>query len=793
MTALFYSSPRARFFDSNANPLSSGSVEFYFAGTTTPKEIYTDNTTDNPAQNPQPLDIEGYVRDGGVWLGNGLYDVVLKDVNGVLIWTMPNVEGAPSGPTGNIGGTVFLGTIDDLVNLDTSLYAAAYVFGYYSHNDGGQGWFVFDETSSESPDGGAIIAPLGLPAQGRWNRVFEDDKLACTQWGACPSAPGSVNANLVAWTNYADGVGKRSRMWIPEGNYVVTPGSVVVNQDITVDAGVTFETNGPGAYFITINGTFNILGEAVLENPAGIGSALYDFKTQTYPVSNGEVSPSWYTTEALCMEWAGSTPIIIKTPLLVSLSAPSSPVHLRFRDAGSIDVRSNTLSIARVEISNPLAQVFTHPAGLPQTPISIQAGNTVYTRSFGGWQEFTESSLSGVIVQVNDNLVVNTSSNISGLGSIYSQGGYIQIPATFAVTFPSVVGPQTVRCVGDGDVTFSDNNYSRSRFVITNQADFNGFVNSAAKSGVVDAENLNTSLALDLTGVSPVTIKNLYLSGGVTGNGDIEFINCNIGGTFSVAAASIAARGCQIQSVLTALEVTLTNCQIQANVSSEKLVVKGCTIEENVELAPTASLGLWYFDITNNQFFGGYIKPNGTSLATKGYILNNDFQFPATQSPSTFLYIPIDDTNFNLTGEIYVKESSTPTEYPIAYNIRVADNTPAAETQNFPEPVVGTRLLQTVIKGHWRSPAQLGGAIIVNSETMLLPYIADDLWYNCCLATQGVLDTGVTSGELRVASKVTLRSTPGSGFEVDVECDTLQPTNLESYSYILDLYPQRNL
>ena len=48
MTALFYSSPRARFFDSNANPLSLGSVEYYFAGTTTPKEIYTDNTTNNP-------------------------------------------------------------------------------------------------------------------------------------------------------------------------------------------------------------------------------------------------------------------------------------------------------------------------------------------------------------------------------------------------------------------------------------------------------------------------------------------------------------------------------------------------------------------------------------------------------------------------------------------------------------------------------------------------------------------------------------------------------------------------
>lgn len=781
MTSLFYSSPRARFFDSNANPLALGSVEFYFAGTTTLKEIYTDNTTNTPAQNPQPLDIEGYVRDGGVWLGEGLYDITLKDENDVTLWTMPNVEGAASGPTGNIGNTVFIGTIDDLINLDTSLYSAAYVFGYYAHNDGGQGWFIFDDSSSEAADGGAVVAPLGPPAQGRWNRVFEDDKLACTQWGACPSAPGSVNANLTAWTNYAEDAGKRSRMWIPEGNYVVTPGSVIINEELTVDNDVTFETNGPGAFFIQIQGKFQILGDNVLENPAGIGSALYDFTNQLYPTTNGEVLPDWYTTPALCMEWAGLVPIVIRAPLLVSLN--SQPlVHLRFSGLGSIDVRDDTLLISKVEIANPLAEVFSHPAGLPQPSVSIQAGNTIYSASFAGFQELSQCLLDGCILQVNNNLIVSADTSITDIGAVYSQGGYIQVEDTINVSFPSLMGPQTVRCLEGGNAIFLDGNYTRSRFVITNQADFNGFINSAAKTGLVDAENLITTFALDLTGVFAIAVKNLYFTGGLTADGGVEFTSCAIGGVHSVATALIKAKDCVITSTLIPSVLTAIDCTIQANIGSETLVVKDCVIENGVELIPTASLGLWDFDIRDNQFFGGYIKPNGTSLATKAYIIGNDFQFPSSESPASFLYVPIDGTNFNVTGE-------TLSGNPIAYNVKVADNTPAQETQGAALPTVGTRLLQTVIKGHYPGP-QAGGDLIVGSETMLLPYAADDLWYNQCLVTQGVLDIALESGELRVASKVTVR--PGLEYQVEVGINTATPSNLEGYSYLLDLYPQRN-
>ncbi len=767
MTSLFYSSPRARFFDSNGNPLALGSVEYYFAGTTTLKEIYTDNTTTTPAQNPQPLDIEGYVRDGGVWLGEGLYDVVLKDENDVVQWTMPNVAGAASDPTGSIGNTVFLGTIDDLINLDTSLYTAAYVFGYYSNNDGGQGWFIFNDSSSEAADGGAIIAPLGPPAQGRWERVFEDDKLACTQWGACPSAPGSVNANLTAWTNYAEGAGKRSRMWIPEGNYVVTPGSVIISEELTVDADVTFETNGPGAFFITVIGKFNILGDNVLENPAGLGSALYDFTGQLYPTTNGEVLPDWYTTPALCMEWAGLVPIIIREPLLVSLN--SQPVvHLRFSGGGSLDVRDDTLLVSKVEIANPLAQVFSHPAGLLQPPISIQGGNTIYSASFGGFQELSQCLLDGCILQVNNNMTVSADTSITDIGAIYSQGGYIQVEDTINVTFPSLMGPQTVRCIETGDATFSDSNYSRSRFVITNQTDFNGFVNSAAKTGLVDAENLNTSFALDLTGEPPVEIKNLYFTGGVTADGEVQFRDCAVGGVHSLATATISLIGCSVASSITAPIIKM----------------RDCTVSENVEIIPTATGTQWNFDIRDCVFFGGYIKPNGNALSFRAFILRNDFQFPGSEDPNTFLYTPIDGTNFVVTGETFDGD-------PVAYNVRVADNTPAYDSQDLPGPTVGTKLLQTVIEGN-RPASQTSADILVSAGTMLTPYLTAGMIYSQCLVTLKVID-GPTDGDSTARVQATTALLSGTAYIINVDVTTTTPANKAGYSYKLDLYPQRNL
>lgn len=222
MTALLYSSPRARYLDSNANPLAFGRVTYYFPGTTTLKEVYTDLSGDTPATNPHLLDAEGYVRDGGLWGGEGYYDVLLEESDGGggfnTLWTMPNVLGEAFTSSGDVGDVAYIRTINDLINLPAGTYGAAYVFGYYEENDGGQGWFLWNETSTDTEDGGSVISPLGSPASGRWLRNFEDDHINVNQWGACETSPSAVNSNLQKCFEYADSADpKHSTVVFPEG------------------------------------------------------------------------------------------------------------------------------------------------------------------------------------------------------------------------------------------------------------------------------------------------------------------------------------------------------------------------------------------------------------------------------------------------------------------------------------------------------------------------------------------------------------------------------------------------
>ena len=79
--SLFYA-PRPQFFKTElgANvPNSNGTLEFYSAGTTSLKEVYSTRQGSTPLENPLPLDPSGYVPEGGVWYGVGTYKVICKN------------------------------------------------------------------------------------------------------------------------------------------------------------------------------------------------------------------------------------------------------------------------------------------------------------------------------------------------------------------------------------------------------------------------------------------------------------------------------------------------------------------------------------------------------------------------------------------------------------------------------------------------------------------------------------------------------------------------------------------
>lgn len=88
--------PKLQFFDNSGAPLSGGFVYSYTAGTNTPLATYTDSTLGVPNQNPVPLDSAGRPVSN-IWLSANTYKIVLKDANGVQIWSVDNVAGQNGG------------------------------------------------------------------------------------------------------------------------------------------------------------------------------------------------------------------------------------------------------------------------------------------------------------------------------------------------------------------------------------------------------------------------------------------------------------------------------------------------------------------------------------------------------------------------------------------------------------------------------------------------------------------------------------------------------------------------
>lgn len=81
--------PKARFVDDNGDPLASGLVYTYEAGTSTPLATYTNQGGGTPNANPVVLDSRG---EADIWLANSNYKIVLKDSDGNTIWTVDNVK-----------------------------------------------------------------------------------------------------------------------------------------------------------------------------------------------------------------------------------------------------------------------------------------------------------------------------------------------------------------------------------------------------------------------------------------------------------------------------------------------------------------------------------------------------------------------------------------------------------------------------------------------------------------------------------------------------------------------------
>jgi hypothetical protein len=724
-----------------------------------------------------------------VWLGDGLYDVLLEASDGAggftTEWTMPNVGNIDSTPSGAVGNVAYVETINDLINVDTSTYSAVYVFGYYAKGDGGNGWFHFDAASVLADDGGAVIAPLGAPATGRWLRIFTDDKISCTKWGATENAPGSVNSNLTNWTNYANSLDAECTMHIPPGIYTVVPGSLTVQQSIHIDNGVTFNVDGPGAYNFAINSRFEINTLSKITDASSQGSCNLDFTANVFGTSDLEVRTEWYETVPLTFDYSGSLYVLITSPVVASL-AGAKTASLRFRETGSIDVSGNTLTVPKLDVGDPSVQRFTHGLLLPNPPLSFGLGTTIYTANFASLLQMAECDLIGTVIQVNSyaSVINGQTIDISAATSLINNGFAVEVNAGGTLLVPNRLGNLSVYSNG-GLITNSENIYDRYAFGMFNQTQFDGFVTCALQnSNRVDFKDFDTTYNLDLTGVANSTIRNLHTTGGITADGIATFTNCSISGANSVATAALVFKASQIDSDFSCTLFKASDSGITSEIIANTMDITDCTISG--DLVPTDNGGSYDFLIKDNLFEGGYIKPNGNALSTRAYILNNDFQFPAAENPATFLYVPIDGFNFLVTGETYTASS---VNFPVAYNVRVADNTPAWGLGS--TPTVGTKVLQTVRHRQDITPISTapGAFVIKPGENMLAPYIADGMVYASMDAT--IMYQNSSNLSVTPANVVTFNAIR-SDYEV-LYSTTGAAADIGGVSATLDLYPQRGL
>lgn len=99
------------FFDANGNPLSGGSVTFYYPSTSNLKPIWQDGNEVTPYTNPVTLNAAGRPPGSSGIYGQGAYRQLVKDINGNIIWDAVTSSNATSGSVATTGDGDVVGMV----------------------------------------------------------------------------------------------------------------------------------------------------------------------------------------------------------------------------------------------------------------------------------------------------------------------------------------------------------------------------------------------------------------------------------------------------------------------------------------------------------------------------------------------------------------------------------------------------------------------------------------------------------------------------------------------------------
>jgi hypothetical protein len=255
--------------DGDGVPGAGWKLYAYEAGTSTPKDMYSDADGLVATANPFVLDADGR---GIVFLGGGRYKLIMKTDADAQVWLVDNVGiggGAGSIATVDCVDDARDATLTDMRGLDPGAYDMVICRGYWAVGDGGGGAFHWDATATDTEDYGAHIVP-DAGGTGRWVRDY-DGRLNVRYFGAV----GDAVTDDATYIGYA-----ASYAVVPEIN------STDHNQAVVIPWGNFLIGSAPGLGSVTtIFEPHGRLTWTVAINPAILAAIAADDTTQHFSCS----------------------------------------------------------------------------------------------------------------------------------------------------------------------------------------------------------------------------------------------------------------------------------------------------------------------------------------------------------------------------------------------------------------------------------------------------------------------------------------------------------------------------
>lgn len=217
-----------QFEDSNGDPLASGTLEFYLAGTATPTPIYF-NSAGSSSANTVTLDSLGMAANGGTRVGlyfddTITYDIVIKDSTPSTIQTISSFKVyEDSANTVRVYETVAA----MVAATDLSIGDHVSTLGYTTIGDGGNNEYDIVAAATGTDDGGEYIDLATHQALG----LFPNKSYNVKQWGAVGDGATDDTSAIQA---AIDALGENSTIIFPTGIYNVTSQVLVASDRVNL-------------------------------------------------------------------------------------------------------------------------------------------------------------------------------------------------------------------------------------------------------------------------------------------------------------------------------------------------------------------------------------------------------------------------------------------------------------------------------------------------------------------------------------------------------------------------------